>query len=105
MLATILPFCTTASHPYSMHLAQSALEKENEGRTTEAKMMIAVLICCCMLPVNQAFASRQVMKMCAWHDTINQLSGMTQTLKGCAHSWHMGRQFLLKRCIHMSTDI
>jgi len=71
MLAIILPFCTTASHPYSMQLAQSASEKiKKNAKQQKQTEMIAMLICCCMLPVHQAFASGQAMKMCAWHKTI-----------------------------------
>lgn len=66
MLATVLPFCTTASHPYTMQLAQSALETNKcKAKHQKQKEMITVLIGCCMLPVKQAFASGQAMKMCA----------------------------------------
>lgn len=64
MLAAILPFCTNASHPYTMHLAQLALNKK-KAKQQKQKEMIAVLICCCSLPVNQAFVSKQAMKMYA----------------------------------------
>jgi len=105
MLATVLPFCTTASHPYTMQSAQSTLEKNTQkAKQHKQKDMTAVLICFCMSP---AFASGQAMQMCAWHKQYNNCTVRHDgTCKGMrSQLWHMGRRSLLKRCIHMSTDI